>query len=93
MDVICCHLYDNYKSDLQTARMTRKSNLRSFKRNGATKNLFDCDFTDEEGSSIQATFFDSTADNYFDRLHENHVRTKLRFKDTHFYLIGKLIHL
>eukprot|EP00928_Gymnodinium_smaydae_P027390 TRINITY_DN211_c0_g1_i1.p1 TRINITY_DN211_c0_g1~~TRINITY_DN211_c0_g1_i1.p1 ORF type:complete len:475 (+),score=141.76 TRINITY_DN211_c0_g1_i1:58-1425(+) len=51
------------------ARVTNKSNLRNFSKNGgASGKVFSCDLLDKEGGEIRASFFNDAADKYFDLL-------------------------
>eukprot|EP00928_Gymnodinium_smaydae_P027393 TRINITY_DN211_c0_g1_i4.p1 TRINITY_DN211_c0_g1~~TRINITY_DN211_c0_g1_i4.p1 ORF type:complete len:455 (+),score=135.32 TRINITY_DN211_c0_g1_i4:113-1477(+) len=51
------------------ARVTNKTPLRSFSRNGgAGGKVFSCDLLDKEGGEIRASFFNEAADKFFDLL-------------------------
>ena len=55
------------------AKITKKSELRQYQKNGNVSQVFSIDLIDEDGGEIQGTFFGDAATENFANLQENHV--------------------
>ena len=55
------------------AKITKKSGLRTYQKNGADGHVFSIDLVDNDGGEIQGSFFGETAQEYHPKLEEDKV--------------------
>lgn len=55
------------------ARVVKKPPLREYKNARGAGKIMNIDLIDREGTMIQATMFNETADKWFDKVHEDKI--------------------